>query len=109
MLYDDANTAPYLPCHNHQYSPEALLNDSGTIVERYDYYAYGLPVIHIIHIIHTATVPGGGAFVMLCSCFLTGVLTGGYGSLINKEILNRVRAGLSDSIMSKMCIMPICL
>ncbi len=40
---------------------------------------------------------------------LTDVLTVAYRSLIDKEILNRITVGLSGSIKSQMCIIPVCL
>ena len=45
-MHDDGDDADYFLCHNHLYSPEALLNSTGAVVERYDYDAYGLPVIY---------------------------------------------------------------
>jgi RHS repeat-associated protein len=48
LLYmkDDPNNYNFWVLHNHLYSPEVLLNGSYEIVERYDYDAYGQPVIY---------------------------------------------------------------
>jgi RHS repeat-associated protein len=55
LLNDDAgDDSDYFVCHDQIYSPHALLNSTGSIVERYDYDAYGQPVIY------TATATGGG-------------------------------------------------
>jgi RHS repeat-associated protein len=46
MMYRDSDASKYFVCHNQIYSPEALLSSTGSIVERYDYDAYGKPLIY---------------------------------------------------------------
>ena len=44
LVMVDPNAAEdYYYAHNHLYSPTALLDDAGAIIERYDYDAYGRP------------------------------------------------------------------
>ncbi len=49
MFNDDAgDDSDYVVCHDQLYSAHALLSKGdGAIVERYNYYAYGLPLIYI--------------------------------------------------------------
>lgn len=37
----DSNSNDYYYVHDHLYSPAALVNSGGTVVERYEYDAYG--------------------------------------------------------------------
>ncbi len=41
----DDGTDEYYYAHNHLFSPVALTNDTGAIVERYEYNAYGLVAV----------------------------------------------------------------
>jgi len=41
MIYSDANSAEYYPCHDHLYSLTAMVSSDGNVVERYEYDAYG--------------------------------------------------------------------
>ena len=44
---DDAgDNSDYVVCHDQLFSPAALVNTSGAVVERYDYDAYGQPIIY---------------------------------------------------------------
>lgn len=54
MLHDQASSADRFVCVNHQFSPVALLDDTGSVVETYQYDAFGQPTVH------TATATGGG-------------------------------------------------
>ena len=47
MFNDDAgDDSDYFICHNQIYSAEALIDSTRAVVERYDYDAYGTPVIY---------------------------------------------------------------
>jgi RHS repeat-associated protein len=48
MMHNDdgGSGTDYFVCHDQIYSPQALLNSTGSIVERYDYDAYGQPAIY---------------------------------------------------------------
>jgi RHS repeat-associated protein len=48
MMHNDdgGGGTDYYACHDQIYSPHALLSSTGSIVERYDYDAYGQPVIY---------------------------------------------------------------
>ena len=41
LVMTDASTGSYYYVHDHLYSPTVLINSSGTVVERYEYDAYG--------------------------------------------------------------------
>jgi len=45
VLLMKANGNDYYYAHDHLYSPAALVNSSGTVLERYEYDAYGKPTI----------------------------------------------------------------